>query len=98
MATTFHHVMYWSYIMNGDLSPAEIIKTLLRSGYEVIAEGVKSPVGEVPKGSTVLTDHNDKRAVWIEGKLYQRCETCLRLPVRRTQTGANTHRQKERER
>ena len=73
MATTYSEI-YWSTVMNGDLSPAEIIKTLLRSGYEVIAEGVKSPVGKVPKGSTVLTDYNDKRAVWIDGKLYQRCE------------------------
>ncbi len=57
--------------MNGDLSPAEIIRRLLASGYQVIGENVKSPVGRVPKGSTVLTDHNGKRAVWIDGRLYQ---------------------------
>ena len=57
--------------MNGDLSPAELIRRLLASGYKVIGENVKSPVGRVPKGSTVLTDHNGKRAVWIDGKLYQ---------------------------
>jgi len=57
--------------MNGDLSPAELVRRLLASGYKVIGENVKSPVGRVPKGSTVLTDHNGKRAVWIDGKLYQ---------------------------
>ena len=57
--------------MNGDLSPAEIIRRLLSAGFRVIGKGVKSPVGRVPKGSTVFTDHNGKRAVWIDGKLYQ---------------------------
>jgi hypothetical protein len=60
--------------MNGDLSPAEIIRRLLSADYKVIAENVPSPVGRVPKGSTVLTDHKDKRAVWIDGKLYQKDE------------------------
>lgn len=57
--------------MNGDLSPKVIIQKLLTSGYEIIAENVPSPVGDVPTGSTVFTDHNDKRAVWIDGRLYQ---------------------------
>ena len=58
--------------MAEDLSPAGIIKKLLSTGYKVIASNVKSPVGKVPRGSTVLTDHNGKRAVWINGKLYQK--------------------------
>jgi hypothetical protein len=57
--------------MAEDLSPAGIIRKLLTSGYQVVAKNVKSPVGSVPKGSTVLTDHRGKRAVWINGKLYQ---------------------------
>ena len=58
--------------MAQDLSPAGIIRTLLGAGYKVVATNVKSPVGKVPRGSTVLTDHNGKRAVWINGKLYQK--------------------------
>ena len=58
--------------MAEDLSPAGIIRKLLGAGYRVIAQNVKSPVGKVPRGSTVLTDHNGKRAVWINGKLYQK--------------------------
>lgn len=30
------------------------------------------PVGDVPRGSVVLTDHNGQRAVWLDGKLYQK--------------------------
>lgn len=70
--TTTQPEIIWSEIMNGDLSPAIIIKKLLDAGHKVIAENVPSPVGKVPKGSTVLTDFNDKRAVWIDGKLYQK--------------------------
>ena len=58
--------------MAEDLSPAGIIRKLLKGGYQVIATNVKSPVGKVPRGSTVFTDHNGKRAVWINGKLYQK--------------------------
>lgn len=54
-----------------DLSPAGLIKKLTAAGYQVVATNVKSPVGQVPRGSTVLTDHNGRRAVWIQGKLYQ---------------------------
>lgn len=57
--------------MNGDLSPKELIRRLLQSGYREIGKS-KSPVGKVPRGSTVLTDINGKRAVWINGKLYQK--------------------------
>ena len=60
--------------MNGDLSPKAIIRRLLAAGYKVVGENVKSPVGPVPRGSTVLTDHNGKRAVWILGKLYQKTD------------------------
>ena len=58
--------------MAEDLSPAGIIRKLLNAGYKEIAKNVKSPVGKVPRGSTVLTDHKGKRAVWINGKLYQK--------------------------
>jgi len=58
--------------MAEDLSPKGIIKKLTDVGFKVIATNVKSPVGKVPRGSTVLTDHEDKRAVWINGKLYQK--------------------------
>lgn len=71
---TLYGDIFWSDIMNGDLSPATIVKKLLTAGYKVIAENVKSPVGKVPKGSTVLTDANGKRAVWIDGRLYQKQE------------------------
>jgi len=57
--------------MNGDLSPAMIIKQLVDAGYKLIAVNVPSPVGRVPKGSTVITDHEAKRAYWIDGKLFQ---------------------------
>lgn len=57
--------------MNGDLSPQTLIKRMLDSGYRVVQEKTPSPVGRVPKGSTVLTDYNGKRAVWILGKIYQ---------------------------
>jgi hypothetical protein len=65
-------MIVWSEIMNGDLSPRAIVKKLLASGYKVVEEKVKSPVGKVPRGSTVLTDRNGKRAVWINGRLYQK--------------------------
>jgi len=61
--------------MSGDLSPTEIIRRLKEAGYQVIGSNVPSPVGKVPKGSTVLTDHNDKRAVWFDGNLYQQKES-----------------------
>jgi hypothetical protein len=62
----------WSEIMNGDLSPKTLIAKLLGAGYKVVKDNVPGPVGKVPRGSTVLTDHNGKRAVWILGKLYQK--------------------------
>lgn len=58
--------------MSGDLSPRGLIRRLLAAGYKVVKEGVKSPVGKVPRGSTVLTDYKGKRAVWVYGKLYQK--------------------------
>jgi len=57
--------------MNGDLSPSQIIKQLVDAGYKVVKENMPSPVGRVPKGSTVITDHEEKRAYWIDGKLFQ---------------------------
>ena len=62
----------WSEIMNGDLSPKELVRRLEAAGYKVIKKNVPSPVGRVPRGSTVLTDANGRRAVWILGKLYQK--------------------------
>jgi hypothetical protein len=60
--------------MAEDLSPAGIIRKMLTAGYQVVAKNVKSPVGRVPQGSTVLTDHNGKRAVWVNGDVYQKSE------------------------
>jgi hypothetical protein len=60
--------------MAEDLSPAGIIRKLLADGYQVVARNVKSPVGQVPQGSTVLTDHDGMRAIWIDGDLYQKAE------------------------
>lgn len=57
--------------MNGDMSPKALIKRLLECGYSVVATKQPSPVGPVPRGSTVLTDYNGKRAVWVLGKVYQ---------------------------
>jgi hypothetical protein len=66
--------IFWSNLMNGDLSPQELIRRLVKDGYQLIESNVPSPVGKVPPGSTVLTDRNDKRAIWIDGCLYQQKE------------------------
>ena len=60
--------------MAEDLSPAGIIRKMLSAGYQVVARNVQSPVGRVPRGSTVLTDQDGKRAVWIDGDVYQKSE------------------------
>lgn len=65
----------WSVLMNGDLSPKEIERQLKQAGFKVVEKNAPCPVpGEVEQGSVVIDWKNDRRAYWMDGKVYQRTD------------------------
>jgi hypothetical protein len=77
----------WSQMLSGDLSRTETLRKLLLDGYQVISENVPSPVGDVPRDSIVLTDCNGRRALWLNGKLYQKRTTPPKQPLTEAEAG-----------
>ncbi len=58
----------WSWLLSQKITPL----LLVRHDYKMIQEMPESPVGEVDKGCAVLIEYRGKRAVWIDGKVYQK--------------------------